>query len=273
MKRFILSVTTALTVTFFACNGGKNAVTNRNQSGLVSEAQMQQMAKEEYRQFIDSVRPVTGTANAEMVKRIGSRISSAITKFYTSQGKGSALDGYEWEYNLVNSNEANAWCMPGGKIVVYSGILPLTQNENALAVVMGHEIAHAVAEHGRERMASEIKRQGLGSIASLILTGTGVSQQTSNVFLSVYDVGSQYGYALPHSRSQELEADRLGLTYCALGGYNPQEAVSFWQRMAAASGGQKPPEFMSTHPADATRIKQIQQELPEAMKYYKPAGK
>ena len=273
MKRFLLSVATASTFLFYGCSGGTNAVTNRSQSSLVSESQMQEMAKTEYKQFLDSVRVINGTANAEMVKRVGSRISTAITKFYTDQGKGDALNGYSWEYNLVDSKEANAWCMPGGKIVVYSGILPLTQNENALAVVLGHEIAHAVAEHGRERMASEIKRQGLGSIASLVLTGTGVSQQTSNVFLNVYDVGSQVGYALPHSRSQESEADKLGLTYCALGGYNPQEAVTFWQRMATASNGQKPAEFLSTHPSDETRIKQIQQELPNAMKYYKPNGK
>ncbi len=273
MKRFILSLTTVITITFFACDGGKNAVTNRNQSSLVSEAQMQEMAKSEYKQFLDSVRPVTGTSQAEMVKRVGSRISAAITKYYTDQGKASALDGFAWEYNLVNSSEANAWCMPGGKIVVYTGILPLTQNENALAVVMGHEIAHAVAEHGRERMASEYKRQIGGQLLSVLLASNEKTAQTRNVFLSAYDVGTQVGYSLPHSRSQESEADKLGLTYCALGGYNPQEAVTFWQRMAAASGGQKPPEFLSTHPADATRIKQIQQELPEAMKYYKPNGK
>jgi predicted Zn-dependent protease len=272
MKRYFLSLATAATL-LTACNTGKNAVTGRGQSFLVSETQMQEMAKMEYKQFLDSVRPVTGTANAEMVRRVGSRISSAITKYYASQGKSSALDGFSWEYNLVDSKEANAWCMPGGKIVVYTGILPLTQNENALAVVLGHEIAHAVAEHGRERMSSELKRQGLGTLASVLLSGSGVSQQTSNVFLSAYDVGSQIGYALPHSRSQESEADKLGLMYCALGGYNPQEAVSFWQRMSAASGGQAPPQLLSTHPSDATRIKAIQQELPEAMKYYKPAGK
>ena len=271
MKRFILSVATGLTITFYGCSGGTNAVTNRSQSSLVSEASMQEMAKTEYRQFLDSVKVVNGTANAEMVKRVGSRISTAITKYYTSQGKASALDGFTWEYNLVDSKEANAWCMPGGKIVVYSGILPLTQNENALAVVLGHEIAHAVAEHGRERMASEYKRQIGGQLLSLALSSK--APETRNVFLSAYDVGSQVGYALPHSRAQESEADKLGLMYCALGGYNPQEAVTFWQRMASASSGQKPPEFLSTHPADETRIKAIQAELPNAMKYYKPAGK
>lgn len=268
MKKYLIPVFTALL--FIACNGGKNAITNRSQSALVSEAQMQQMALAEYRQFLDSTKSINGTANAEMVKRIGSRISTAITKFYTSQGKADALKGFEWEYNLVDSKEANAWCMPGGKIVVYTGILPLTQNENALAIVMGHEIAHAVAEHGRERMSSEMKRQLGGSVLALLLSTK--APETRNVFLSAYDVGSQLGYALPHSRSQELEADRLGLTYAALGGYDPREAITFWQRMKSAGGGQRPPEFLSTHPAEENRIKQIQEILPEAMKYYKPAG-
>lgn len=270
MKRYLLSIATAA-VTFVACNSGKNSVTGRGQSAFISETQMQEMAKSEYKQFLDSARVITGNANAEMVKRVGSRISSAITQYYTSQGKASALEGFSWEYNLVDSKEANAWCMPGGKIVVYTGILPLTQNENALAVVLGHEIAHAVAEHGRERMSSELKRQALGTVLSVALSQK--SAATRNVFLSAYDVGSQVGYSLPHSRGQESEADNLGLMYCALGGYNPQEAVAFWQRMSAASGGQKPPEFLSTHPSDATRIKKIQEELPEAMKYYKPNGR
>lgn len=269
MKNFIVAVTTALV--FIACNGGKNAVTNRSQSALVSEEQMQQMAQTEYKQFLDSTKAVTGTANAEMVKRIGSRISTAITKFYTDQGKSDALKGFVWEYNLVDSKEANAWCMPGGKIVVYTGILPLTQNENALAVVMGHEVAHAVAEHGRERMSSEMKRQLGGTVLSLLLSSK--APETRNVFLSAYDVGTQVGFALPHSRNQELEADRLGLTYAALGGYDPREAVTFWQRMKSAGGGQKPPEFLSTHPAEENRIKQIQELLPEAMKYYKPVAR
>lgn len=269
MKKYLIPVISALF--FIACNGGKNSVTDRSQSFFVSADQMQQMAKTEYRQFLDSVGPINGTAEAAMVKRIGSRISSSITKFYNDQGKADALKGFEWEYNLVNSKEANAWCMPGGKIVVYTGILPLTQTENALAVVMGHEIAHAVAEHGRERMSSEMKRQLGGTVLSVLLATK--APETRNVFLSAYDVGTQLGFALPHSRGQELEADRLGLTYAALGGYDPREAVVFWQRMKSAGGGQRPPEFLSTHPAEENRIKQIQELLPEAMKYYKPAGR
>lgn len=269
MKKYLIPVFTA--IIFIACNGGKNSVTGRSQSALVPESQMQEMAKDEYGKFLAANKPINGTANAEMVKRIGSRISTAITKFYNDQGKGDALKGFEWAYNLVEGKDANAWCMPGGKIVVYTGILPLTQTENALAVVMGHEIAHAVTEHGRERMSSEMKRQLGGTVLSVLLSTK--APETRNIFLSAYDAGTQLGFALPHSRNQELEADRLGLTYAALGGYDPREAVTFWQRMQAAGGGQKPPEFLSTHPAEENRIKQIQELLPEAMKYYKPTGR
>jgi predicted Zn-dependent protease len=271
MKKLIIPIFAALT--FVACNGGKNSVTGRNQSSLVTEEQMRSMALQEYKAFLDSSQVITSGNDAAMVKRVGSRISTAITKFYNDQGKSDALKGFQWEYNLVRSNEANAWCMPGGKIVVYTGILPLTQNENALAVVVGHEVAHAVAEHGRERMSSELKRQGLGTAISVLLSASGTSQQTQNIFNSAYGVGSQIGYSLPHSRSQESEADRLGLTYCALGGYDPREAIPFWQRMQGAGGGQRPPEFLSTHPAEENRIRDIQKELPTALQYYKPAGK
>ena len=269
MKKYIIPVITVLL--FVACNGGKNAVTGRTQSALVSEASMQQMALTEYKSFLDSSRVVTGTANSEMVKRVGSRISNAITKYFTEQGKADALKGFAWEYNLVDSKEANAWCMPGGKIVVYTGILPLTQNENALAVVLGHEITHAIAEHGRERMSSEMKRQALGTILSVALSTK--APETRNIFLSAYDVGSQVGYALPHSRSQETEADHYGLLYCAMAGYDPQAAIPFWQRMQALSNGQAPPEFLSDHPADANRIKDLQALMPEALKFYKQAGR
>ncbi len=269
MKKYIIPVIAAFI--FMSCNGGKNAVTGRAQSGFISEASMQQMALTEYKGFLDSSRVITGTANSDMVKRVGSRISNAITKYYTEQGKADALKGFAWEYNLVDSKEANAWCMPGGKIVVYTGILSLTQNENALAVVLGHEITHAVAEHGRERMSSEMKRQALGTILSVALSTK--APETRNIFLSAYDVGSQVGYALPHSRSQETEADHYGLLYCAMAGYDPQAAISFWQRMQALSNGQAPPEFLSDHPADANRIKDLQALMPEALKIYKQTGK
>ncbi|MEO7310303.1 MAG: M48 family metallopeptidase [Chitinophagaceae bacterium] len=250
----------------FSCS--QNAVTGRTTLPFVQEDQMQAMAKPEYDSFL-RVNRTLNNSDAAMVKRVGQRISTAITNYYAKMGKPEVLAGYQWEYNLIDSKEANAWCMPGGKIVVYTGILPLTQNESALAVVMGHEVAHAVLQHGTSRMNEAVLTQ-LGGAALSVLLST-KSAQTQNLFLTAYGVGTQYGSALPNSRKQELEADRYGLLFCALAGYDPRVAVPFWERMAAASNGQKPPEFMSTHPADETRIAKIKEYLPEALKNYKPA--
>ena len=248
-----------------ACS--ENAVTGNTSLSLVSEAQLQQMAIPQYENFLKENK-VLNNSDASMVKRVGLRISNAITQYYTSIGKGNVLNGYKWEYSLVESNDANAWCMPGGKIVVYTGILPLTQTEDALAVVMGHEIAHAVAQHGKARMSEGMLTQLGGEALSVLLANK--AAETQNMFLSAYGIGTQLGSALPHSRKQELEADRFGLLFSALAGYDPRVAVGFWERMSAASNGQKPPEFLSTHPADGTRIAKIKDYLPEAMKSYRP---
>lgn len=249
-----------------------NAITGRSQLSLVSDEQMQQMAVTEYKQFLSENKVVSSSASrdAEMVKRVGSRIASAVTSFYKGQSASADLKNYQWEYNLVNSNQVNAWCMPGGKIVVYTGILPVTQNEAALAVVVGHEVAHAVLKHGSERMSQGLVQQ-LGGVA-LSVAVANKPVETQNMFMQAYGLGSSVGAILPHSRKQELEADRYGLIYTALAGYNPREAVPLWQRMAQLGGGQKPPEFLSTHPAEQTRIEKLQQQMPEALKYYKPVG-
>ena len=248
----------------------QNAITGRNTLSLVSEDQMQEMAVTEYKQFLTENKVVSSSSNkdAEMVKRVGSRIASAVTNYYTGKGIGGELQNYKWEYNLVSSNEVNAWCMPGGKIVVYTGILPVTQNEAALAVVVGHEVAHAVAKHGAERMSQGLVQQ-LGGVA-LQVALSNKTAQTQNLFMQAYGVGSNVLGVLPHSRQQESEADKLGLIYTALAGYNPREAIPLWQRMEKLSEGQKPPEFLSTHPAEATRIKALEAQMPEALKYYKP---
>lgn len=250
----------------------KNAVTGRKQLTLLNESQLQQMALQEYQTFLSQNKVVNSTASkdAEMVKRVGTRIANAITKYYTEQGKGDVLNGYKWEFNLVDDKQVNAWCMPGGKVVVYTGLLPITQNEAALAVVMGHEITHAVAQHGNERMSQTLIAQGVGIAGNVLTSG---NAQVNNVFNNTYGVGAQVGVLLPNSRKQELEADHYGLIFAALSGYNPQEAIPFWERMAKASQGQKPPEFLSTHPADETRIERLKELMPEAMKYYKPIGK
>jgi predicted Zn-dependent protease len=177
------------------------------------------------------------------------------------------LEGFNWEYNLVDENQVNAWAMPGGKIVVYTGLLPVTQNEAALAVVLGHEITHALAKHGNERMSQTMLAQGI-QVAGGILTSS--NERVSSIFNNVYGPAAQIGVLLPNSRKQELEADRFGLIFTALAGYNPREAVPLWERMKAMSDGNRPPEFLSTHPAEDTRIKRLQELMPEALKYYKP---
>ena len=269
MKRILLSLTAIILIA--ACS--RNAVTGRNQLNFIPKAELQAEALTEYRSFLSTAKVVnsSGSRDAEMVKRIGNRIATAITKYYTDQGKGEILSGYNWEFNLVKDDQVNAWCMPGGKVVVYSGLLAVTQNEAALAVVMGHEITHAVAEHGGERMSQALAVQGLGTLGDAL---TSNKQKTNQIFNTVFGIGSQAGFLLPNSRKQEYEADKLGLNFCAMAGYNPQEAVPFWKRMAAAGdNSQKPPEFLSTHPSDENRIARIEKYMPEALAFYKPIGK
>jgi predicted Zn-dependent protease len=178
------------------------------------------------------------------------------------------LKDYKWEFNLVESKEVNAWCMPGGKVVVYTGILPLTQNENALAIVLGHEITHAVAGHGSERMSQQLLAEGIQVAGDVAL---GSNPKAVDVFNQVYGPGTQLAILLPYSRKQELEADHFGLIFAAMAGYNPQEAIPFWTRMASM-GGEKPPVFLSDHPADQDRIEKLKGWMPEALKYYKAGG-
>jgi predicted Zn-dependent protease len=267
-KAFVLLL--GMSTLWMACT--QNAVTGRKQLMLLNESQLQQMALQEYKTFLSQNKVVNNTSSkdAEMVKRVGTRIANAITKYYQSQGKPDVLNGYNWEFNLVDDKQVNAWCMPGGKVVVYTGLLPVTQNEAALAIVMGHEIAHAVAQHGNERMSQTLLAQGLGVAGNILTSG---NPQVNNIFNNTYGVGAQVGVLLPNSRKQELEADKYGLIFAAMAGYNPEEAIPFWQRMAQAGSDQKPPEFLSTHPSDETRIQRLKELMPEALKYYKPMGK
>ena len=270
MKKIFSSIV-IVAVLFVGC--AKNQVTGRKQLILLPEKELQSMATQQYQQFLSQNKIVSTSVNkdAEMVKRAGTRIAYAITKYYENEGKAAILEGYTWEFNLVDSKEVNAWCMPGGKVVVYTGLLPVTQNEAALAVVMGHEIAHAIALHGNERMSQGVMQQ-LGGVA-LSVAVANKPAETQNLFMTAYGIGSTVGGTLPFSRKQELEADQFGLRFAAMAGYNPQEAIAFWKRMAAAGGGQKPPEILSTHPSDETRIAKMEQYVKEAMPYYKPMGK
>lgn len=269
MTRSIVLI--ACIITIAACS--RNAVTGRNQLKLLSDTEVQTMAASEYQQFLTANKVVSASVSkdAEMVRRVGARLTAAITAYYTAQGKPNVLDGYKWEYNLVDSKEVNAWCMPGGKIVVYTGLLPITQNEAALAVVMGHEITHALAQHGNERMSMGLVQQ-LGGVA-LSVALANKPAETQNMFMSAYGVGSNVGVMLPFSRKDEFEADKFGLNFAAMAGYNPQEAIPLWERMEKAGGGNKPPEFLSTHPAEGNRIERLKQQMPEALGFYKPMGR
>jgi predicted Zn-dependent protease len=202
-----------------------------------------------------------------MVRRVGQRITKAVENYYASINKSSDLSGYKWEYNLVEDKAVNAWCMPGGKIVVYTGLLPISQNEAALAIVMGHEISHAIFQHGNERISQQLGAQVVGT--GLQVAVMNKPQETQNAFLLAYGLGAQAGVLLPFSRKHELEADRYGLWWAAMAGYNPHEAIGLWQRMEKASDGTKPPEFLS----EGTRIEQLNKYMDEAMKYYKPVAK
>ncbi len=242
-----------------------NLVTGRKQLSLVNESELQMMATSQYNAFLDENKVLKSGKEAALVDQVGGRIANAITKYYKQKGDGAVLEGYTWEFNTVDSKDVNAWCMPGGKVVVYTGILPVTQTETGLAIVMGHEIAHAVAKHGNERMSQAMVQQ-LGGMALQVAIAQ-EPQQTQDLFMTSFGIGSQLGAILPWSRQQETEADKYGLIFAAMAGYDPREAIPFWQRMAAAGGG-SPPEFLSTHPSDETRIKKLNQFMPEAMKYY-----
>jgi predicted Zn-dependent protease len=217
---------------------------------------------------MQSAKPSTNSTNTAMVKRVGQRIATAVESYLTQNGMAEDVKTYQWEFNLVQDNQVNAWCMPGGKIVVYEGLLPVTQDEASLAIVMGHEIAHAVARHSAERLSNAYKEQYGSAALSAILSGVGVSSGWQQII----ELGKQYGGALltsGFSRKQESEADHIGLIFAAMAGYDPEVAVGFWQRMSSATGGGSNSLF-ADHPSDATRIQQIQGWLPEAKKYYTP---
>ncbi len=242
-------------------------VTGRKQLNIIPASQMLSMSYQQYGDFLKTNKLSTNQQQSMMVKTVGTKIQHAVEQFMAQKGLADRLSGYKWEFNLVESNEVNAWCMPGGKVVVYTGIMPIVQNDTGLAVVLGHEIAHAVAEHGSERMSQGLIAEAGGMALDAALQSK--PEQTKALWMTVYGVGAQYGALLPYSRTHESEADHLGLIFMAMAGYDPHAAIAFWGRMAQASAGKAPPEFMSTHPSDQTRIDDLKKELPEAMTYYK----
>ena len=236
---------------------GQVALTGRKQFNLVPDSVMHSMSFQSYGEFLSENKLSNNASQTRMVKRTGRKIQKAVEQYCAENDLADRLEGYKWEFNLVEDESLNAWCMPGGKVVVYTGLLG----------VMGHEIAHAVARHGAERMTQGLIVEMGGTALSKALAKS--PAQTKNLFMRSYGIGTQYGVLLPYSRTHEKEADHMGLIFMAMAGYNPNEAVLFWERMAAAKKGDQPPEILSTHPADATRIKKIKELIPEAMKYYR----
>ncbi|WP_339630535.1 M48 family metallopeptidase [Bizionia echini] len=254
-----------------------NPFTGSQTMALVSNDQLFPTSFQQYNQVLAENSVISGTSQSEMIKRVGQRIAVSAERWLNANGYQGYLDGYKWEYNLIESEQVNAWCMPGGKIAFYTGILPIAENETAIAAIMGHEVAHALANHGQQRMSAAYIQQGIALAGNVLIE----DNQTRDIFNQSYGIGSQVGVMLPFSRSHETEADKIGLILMAVAGYNPEEAANLWRRMDANSGGQAPPEFLSTHPANASRIENLTNLVPqansEAKKFgvtdYRPLGK
>lgn len=268
MKRLLKSKLVALLGLILLASGCSQVeITGRQQFNIVPDSLMNSTSFQAYGEFLSTHKLSTNTQQTQMVKRVGARIQKAVEDYCATNGIEDRLADYKWEFNLVEDPNVNAWCMPGGKVVVYTGLLPVAKTEEGLAVVMGHEIAHAFAKHGAERMTQNLIVEMGGVALSTALKDR--PEQTKELLLKSYGVGAQVGVLLPYNRLHENEADHLGLIFMAMAGYNPEAAVEFWQRMAEAQNGAQPLEILSTHPANQTRINNIKNLLPEAMQYYK----
>lgn len=270
MKKTGLLLSALVAVLLFAGCGTTNVVpiTGRKQNLLVSDEQVLSLSNQQYQEYMKTARPSANATNTAMVKRVGQRLANAVVSYLNANGMSSDVAQYQWEFNLVQDQNVNAFCMPGGKIVVYEGLLPVTQDEASLAIVLGHEIAHAVAKHSAERISNQVKQQYGSQILGSVLSSAGASTSLQQISSTVFGLGSTIGSAA-YSRNQESEADHLGLIFAAMAGYNPQVATAFWQRMANSASGSSSSIF-SDHPSDATRIANIQGWMLEALKYYNP---
>ncbi|TJY34043.1 M48 family metallopeptidase [Pontimicrobium aquaticum] len=256
-KKIVASGTLLL---FLSC--ATNPFTGKKTMALVPNNQLFPTAFAQYDQFLSENKVVKGTKDAEMITRVGQRIAVAAERWLNANGHQGYLKDYKWEYNLVDDKTVNAWCMPGGKIVFYTGILPIADNETGVAAIMGHEVAHALANHGQQRMSAGMLQQGVAIAGNIAIK----DEKSRNAFNQYYGVGTTVGVMLPFSRAHETEADRIGLYLMAIAGYNPDEAAQLWKRMKANSGGQAPPEFLSTHPSNDTRIANLEKLAPTAKK-------
>jgi predicted Zn-dependent protease len=271
MKHFLISAFVSL---LFVAGCQRVPLSGRSQLMLVNSRELLPMSFQSYRQFLDTSRVVSSGSQVQQVRQVGQRIQRSVEDYLRENNQLGLIEGFQWEFNVVDNPAINAFCMPGGKVVFYTGILPICQNSEGIAVVMGHEIAHAIASHGAERMSQGLLSQGVLTAGQV---GLGVAmsskpQQTQQIYNQVYGVAAPaaaaIGYMLPNSRNQESEADHLGLIFMAKAGYNPQEAVAFWQRMEQASKGRGTPQFLSTHPNEAARIRNLNRLMPEAQKIY-----
>lgn len=243
-------------------------VTGRRQLSLIPSSQLLPLSYTSYSQVLDSAQVIKNTPEAAMIKKVGLNIQRAVEKYMADNNMSDQLKGFEWDFNLIKDDKTiNAWCMPGGKVAFYTGILPICKDETGVAVVMGHEVAHAIANHGGERMSQGLVQQ-LGGVG-LSVALRDYAPQTQQLAMTAFGLGSAVGYVLPHSRNQESEADEMGLIFMAMAGYDPNAAPQFWERMQAQAGGGGTPEFLSTHPAPSKRINDLKAQIPNAMKYYK----
>ena len=271
MKKVKLVILSAVVAILASCGTSSTVpITGRKQNILVSDEQVLSLSNQQYQEYMKTAKASTNATNTAMVKRVGQNIANAVVSYLKQNGLAAEVSNYKWEFNLVQVKNVNAFCMPGGKIVVYEGLLPVTKDESSLAIVVGHEVAHAVAKHSAERLSNELRKQYGSQILGAVLQGAGASANLQNISSTVFGIGTTLGGAA-YSRSQESEADRLGLIFAAMAGYDPSVAVTFWQRMASATGNNY--SILSDHPSDQTRIKNIQGWLPEAQQYYKPATK
>ena len=260
MKKIITLLGIFTLVLFFSC--ATNPFTGKQSLNFVSNSQLFPSSFQQYGTFLKENKVIVGTTDAKRVENVGMKIKAAAERWLSANGYEGYTKDYKWEYKLIENKEINAWCLPGGKIAVYTGILAITKDDAGLATVIGHEVSHALANHGAQRM-SAAQLQQLGAVGVAVATGSKSAEQ-QQMWQQYYGIGSEVGVMLPFSRSHESEADKIGLTLMAIAGYDPELAVAFWERMAASSNGNKPPEFLSTHPADATRIANLRKLIPEA---------
>ncbi|WP_223033546.1 M48 family metallopeptidase [Hanstruepera marina] len=266
MKTKNIIITAAITLLFLSCS--TNPFTGKQTMAFVSNDQLFPAALQQYNQVLSENKVITGTPASKMITRVGQRIAIAAERWLNANGYEGYLKDYVWEYSLIDSETVNAWCMPGGKIAFYTGILPVAENETAIAAIMGHEVAHALANHGQQRMSAAYIQQGVAVAGNVLLEG----DENIDIYNQAYGIASNVGGMLPFSRAHETEADKIGLYLMAIAGYNPNEAAKLWERMDEMSGGQAPPEFLSTHPANQSRIDELNKLAPQAIAEAKNFG-